>query len=157
AVTRPDAKDHPIARDHRTVEVALEGSGMAWTFIRGGMFATNALWWWAPSIREHSVVRTPYPDAYTAPVHERDLADIAVAALPGPGHGRSAYTVVGPQSLTVRQQVQDIATALGRPVALQLCPVDQARAELGQTMPAAAVDAVLRLWAAGVGTPAPTS
>jgi uncharacterized protein YbjT (DUF2867 family) len=157
AVTRPDAKDHPIARDHRTVELALEGSGLAWTFVRGGMFATNALWWWARSIRKHSAVRTPYPDAYTAPVHEQDLADIAVTALTRPGHDRAAYTVVGPQSLTVRQQVQDIATAIGRPIALQVCPVDEARAELGQTMPAAAVDAVLRLWAAGIGTPAPTS
>src|SRR5262245_39591835 len=110
AVTRPDAKDHPIARDHRMVELALEGSDMAWTFIRGGMFATNALWWWARSIREHSVVRTPYPDAHTAPVHEHDLADIAVAALTRPGHDCTAYTVVGAQSLTVRQQVEDIAT-----------------------------------------------
>jgi uncharacterized protein YbjT (DUF2867 family) len=156
AVTRPEARDHPIARAHRAVEQALEDSGMAWTFVRGGMFATNALWWWARSIRADSVVRTPYPDAHTAPVHEKDLADVAVTGLTRPGHDGMAYTVLGPQSLTVRQQVEHIATAIGRPVAVEVCPVDEARAELGRTMPAPAVDAVLRLWAAGTGT-APTS
>jgi uncharacterized protein YbjT (DUF2867 family) len=157
AVVRASAANNPIARAHRAVELALEESGLAWTFVRGGMFATNAVWWWATSIRTEGVVRTPYPDAHNAPVHEKDLADIAVTALTRPGHDRMAYTVYGPQSLTLRQQVEQISAAIDRPVALEVCSVDEARVALARTMPPPAVDAVLRLWAAGTGAPAPTS
>jgi uncharacterized protein YbjT (DUF2867 family) len=41
-VTGPGASD-PIAQRHRVVERALADSGMAWTFIRPGAFATNTL------------------------------------------------------------------------------------------------------------------
>ncbi|WP_406275537.1 hypothetical protein OH799_03335 [Nocardia sp. NBC_00881] len=55
---------------HAVVESAIEASGLEWTFIRPGMFATNALLWWQKSIRAEGVVRVPYADARTAPVHE---------------------------------------------------------------------------------------
>ncbi len=157
AVVHRGAEDNPIARDHRAVELGLERSGMAWTFVRGGMFATNALWWWATSIRTEGLVRTPYPDACTAPVHEKDLAALAVTALTRPGHDGKAYTVYGPQSLTVRRQVELIGDATGQRIALRVVSVDEARVELARTMPSAAVEAVLRLWAAGDGTPAHTA
>ena len=85
AVVNPDADRNPIALRHRAVERAIERSGLRWTFVRGGTFATNALWWWQRQIRDHGVVRNPYPDAQTAPVHEADLAALLVAALTGPG------------------------------------------------------------------------
>jgi hypothetical protein len=44
------------------------------------MFATNTLWWWRNSIRDEDIVRVPYPDAQTAPIHEKDLAALAVTA-----------------------------------------------------------------------------
>ena len=43
-----------------------------------GMFAANALTWWAPQIRAADVVRWPYAAAPTAPIHERDIAAVAV-------------------------------------------------------------------------------
>ncbi len=36
---------------HAEIERLIEGSGCAWTFLRPGMFAANALGWWAPRIR----------------------------------------------------------------------------------------------------------
>src|SRR5262245_27922511 len=33
------------------IEQLIETSGMEWTFLRPGMFAANALGWWAPQIR----------------------------------------------------------------------------------------------------------
>jgi uncharacterized protein YbjT (DUF2867 family) len=86
AVVNADAWHNPIARQHRTVELAIEQSGLDWTFIRPGMFATNTRWWWTESIRTRSVVRLPYPDAQTAPVHEKDMASLAVTALTELGH-----------------------------------------------------------------------
>ncbi|WP_330251743.1 NAD(P)H-binding protein [Nocardia sp. NBC_00565] len=149
AVLRTDAADNPIARMHAVVESAIEKSDLAWTFIRPGMFATNALWWWQQSIRAEGVVRMPYADARTAPIHEKDLAALAVTALTEPGHQGQAYPVWGPESLTLREQVQHIGAAIGREITVEVIPVEQARAELGKTMPSIGVDAVLAGWEAG--------
>lgn len=157
AVVNPDAEHSPIARQHRAVEVAIERSGMAWTFIRPGMFATNTLWWWTRSIRAEGVVRIPYPDSQSAPVHEKDMAALAVTALTGAGHERQAYTVYGPESLTLRQQVGQIGDAIGREIAVEVLSAEDARVELSKTMPPIGVETILRLWAAGDGTPARVS
>ncbi|SQE00240.1 NmrA family protein [Parafrankia sp. Ea1.12] len=157
AVVNSDAEHNPIAREHRAVELAIERSGIGWTFIRPGMFATNTRWWWTKSIRTEGVVRAPYPDAQTAPVHEKDMAALAVAALTEPGHDRRAYTVYGPQSLTLRQQVELIGDAIDRKVTFEVISVDEARVELGRTMPSIGVETILRLWAAGNGRPAQIS
>jgi uncharacterized protein YbjT (DUF2867 family) len=157
AVVHPGAEDNPIARSHRTVESAIEESGIDWTFIRPGMFATNCRWWWSASIRTDGVVHTAFPESQSAPIHEQDMAAVAVAALTGPGHAGRAYTAYGPESLTVRQQVGHIGRAIGRDIRLEVISVDQARATLAKAMPGDAAEAVLGLWAAGVGRPAEVS
>jgi uncharacterized protein YbjT (DUF2867 family) len=157
AVVIPGAEHNPIARAHRTVEVAIEQSDVYWTFVRPGMFATNTLWWWSKSIRTESIVRAPYPDAQTAPIHEKDMAALAVTALTEPGHEHQAYTVYGPESLTLRQQVAHIATATGREIAFEALSAEEGRAELGKTMSSMGVEAIMGAWAAGNGTPAKVS
>ncbi|GGL07876.1 NAD(P)H-binding protein [Nocardia jinanensis] len=153
AVLPDEAARNSIGRMHRIVESALEKSALEWTFIRPGMFATNALWWWQRSIREKGSVRVPYPEARTAPIHERDLAALAVTALSEPGHARRAYSAWGPEALTLRQQVQHIGAAIGREIAFEVVSVEQARADLSEIMPAIGVDAVLAGWQAGAAEP----
>jgi uncharacterized protein YbjT (DUF2867 family) len=119
------------------------------------MFATNTLWWWARSIRAENVARAPFPDAQSAPAHEKDIAALAVTALAEPGHGGQAYTIYGPQSLTLRRQVEDIGDAIGRRISFEVPSGEQARRELGQSMFPAGSETILRAWSAG--TPAQTS
>jgi uncharacterized protein YbjT (DUF2867 family) len=157
AVVNADAEHNPIARRHRTVEVAIERSGMDWTFIRPGMFATNTRWWWTESIRTRSVVRLPYPDAQTAPVHEKDMAALAVTALTEPGHGHQAYTVYGPESLTLRRQAGHIGEAVGRRIRVEVVSPEQARTELGKVMPPIGAETIVRAWEVADGIPARTS
>jgi uncharacterized protein YbjT (DUF2867 family) len=157
AVVNADAEHNPIARLHRAVELAIEQSGIDWTFIRPGMFAANTRWWWAEPIRRASAVRLPWPDAQTAPVHEKDIAALAVAALAGHARSSQAYTVYGPQSLTLRQQVRHIGDAIGREISLSVIAAGQARQELAASTSPAAADAVMGAWRAGNGGPAPTS
>ena len=157
AVVNADAEHNPIARLHRAVELAIEQSGIGWTFIRPGMFAANTRWWWAEPIRRASAVRLPWPDAQTAPVHEKDIAALAVAALAGHAHSGQAYTVYGPQSLNLRQQVRHIGDAIGREISLSVIAAGQARQELAASTSPAAADAVMGAWRAGNGGPAPTS
>ncbi len=157
AVVNPGADRDPIAISHRRVETALEESGLEWTFIRPGMFATNTLWWWARSIREEGRVRMPYPEAQTAPIHEKDMAALAVTALTRPGHAGQAYTVYGPESLTQRELVKHIGNAIGRDIRVEELTPEEARVELGRTMPPLGVETMMRVWASGVGVPARTS
>ncbi len=76
-------------------------------------------------------------------------AALAVAALTESGHEQQAYLVYGPQSLTLREMTSHIGDAIGHEIGLERVPVDQARAELGQTMPPGVVDNLLRRWASG--------
>jgi uncharacterized protein YbjT (DUF2867 family) len=157
SVVSPGAERSPVARLHRTVELAIERSDLDWTFIRPGTFAANTRTWWAESIRAQNVVRLPYPEAQTAPVHEKDIAALAVTALTEPGHSRQAYTVYGAESLTLRRQAGHIGDATGRQIRIEEINPRQARTELAKAMPPVVADAMLRQWAAGHGTPAPIS
>ena len=156
ALARPGNEDSPIARRHRAVEEAIEASGLEWTFLRAGMFATNTRVW-APSIVAAQRVGLPYPEAQTAPLHEADIAAVAVEALTAGGHAGRAYTLWGPESLTLREQVAAIAAAIGRPIAVETVSPDRASAAMGRTMPEMAVAAILRVWAAGQDRPAEVS
>ncbi len=157
AVLDLDPSTNPTAWMHTQVESALEASDLEWTFIRPGMFATNTLWSWQRSVRDVGAVRLPYPDARTAPVHEKDVAALAVAALTEPYHRGRAYVVSGPEALTLRSQVQHIGEALGRDIAIEESSVDQARAELVATVPPFVADAILEGWQAAATTPPPVS
>src|SRR5690349_9273625 len=75
-----------VARVHADVEHAIENAAREWTFLRPDGFATNALWWWGAQIRRGDVVRWPYGAAAMAPIHEKDIAAVAVRALREEGH-----------------------------------------------------------------------
>jgi len=154
-VTGPGASD-PIAQRHLVVEQALKNSGVAWTFVRPGAFATNALRW-AGSIRAEGVVRMPYPRTQTAPIHEADIAAVAVAALTGSALHGAAPVLTGPDALTQEEQVAQIGAALGRDLRVEELTPEQARAVMAGSMPPPFVDTMLRMWAAIDGVSATIS
>ena len=82
---------NPLKALFEQIERLIETSGLQWTFLRPGMFAANALSWWAPQIRAGDVVRWPYLAAPTAPIDERDIAAVAVRALCEDGHAGAEY------------------------------------------------------------------
>jgi uncharacterized protein YbjT (DUF2867 family) len=136
------------------IERLIETSGPQWTFLRPGMFAANALTWWAPQIRVGDVVRWPYLAVPTAPIDERDIAAVAVRALCEDGHAGAEYVLTGPQSLSQLEQVSTIGRATGRSLSIEEISVDEARRELLTIGPAVAVNMLLQAWAAAIGQPA---
>ena len=137
------------------VEQVIEESGVAWTFLRPGPFALNCRTWWAPQLRSGDVVRWFYADAATAPVHERDIAAVAVHALRSEGHGGREYVLTGPASLTQREQVQIIGDALGRALRFEELTRESARDQMIAMMfPPPVADMLLDAYAAAVGLPA---
>ena len=142
SVLFPDAASNPIAQRHLAVERALDETGLNRTFVRPGYFATNTLRW--RSIRTGRVLRTAFPDATTSPVHERDIAGVAVRALLDDTQRRDAYPVLGAGPVTVREQVTAIAEALGEPVRLEEVDVETYRAELLTELPEFMVERLLQ-------------
>ena len=111
------------------IERLIETSGLQWTFLRPGMFAANALHWWAPQIRVGDLVRWPYLAAPTAPVDERDIAAVAIRALCEDGHAGAEYVLSGPQSLSQFEQVSAIGRVIGRSLRIEEISPDEARRE----------------------------
>ncbi|WBO69580.1 hypothetical protein [Streptomyces camelliae] len=95
------------------------------------------------------------------PIHERDIAAVAVQALLSDGHEGATYELTGPESMTLRRQVELIPAAIGRPVTVVDLAGDAARAQLEEQYGAFGVpgfvDSVLATYAASVGTAAPVT
>jgi uncharacterized protein YbjT (DUF2867 family) len=147
----------PIGKMHADVEHLIERSGLEWTFLRPGAFATNALGWWAPQIRAGDVVRWPYGDASFAPIHERDIAAVAVRALAEEGHGGAKYVLTGPESLTQARQVHTIGDAIGRPLRFDEISPEAAREPMLALAPPGIVNVLLDAWAKLVDRPEPVT
>jgi uncharacterized protein YbjT (DUF2867 family) len=98
------------------VEQAVEASGLEYTHIRPGDFASNTARLWAPMVRADRVVRYAQPDAPSLAIHDDDIAAVAVAALTEDGHTGRWYDLTGPELLTRRDQVAAIGAALGEEV-----------------------------------------
>ncbi|WP_086820114.1 NAD(P)H-binding protein [Allokutzneria sp. NRRL B-24872] len=137
-----NAEDDVIGRRHVVVERAVEASTMDWTFVRPGSFSANTLQW-AHSIRAEGVVRAPYGDAQIAPVHEKDIAAVAVRALLDDGHAGKAYELTGSEAMTQRRQVELIGEAIGRPVRFDELTPEQAREQMARWAPVEVIDSLL--------------
>jgi uncharacterized protein YbjT (DUF2867 family) len=112
---------------HLPVEQAVQESGLEWTHVRPGEFAANKVSLWGPSIRAERVVRDANPDAAWFPVHEQDVADVALKVLLEDGHHGKAYDVNGPGLISSREQVTAIADALGEEVRFEEVTPHEAR------------------------------
>jgi uncharacterized protein YbjT (DUF2867 family) len=143
---------NPLKALHAEIERLIEASGLRWTFLRPGMFAANSLSWWAPQIRAGDVVRWPYAAAPTAPIHERDIAAVAVRALLEAGHEGAEYVLTGPQSLSQLEQVITIGDVIGRSLRFAEISPEEWRREM--LAPASVANMLLDAWAAAIGQPA---
>ncbi|WP_437579350.1 SDR family oxidoreductase [Sorangium sp. So ce887] len=110
-----DEHDYAIARWHREAEAKVKASGLAWTMLQPGAFATNALMW-VGSIKAQGAVYTATGDGKSAPIDQRDIAAVAVKALTSPGHEGESYVLTGPEALSAAEQVAKISAAIGRPL-----------------------------------------
>ncbi|MFI1100372.1 NAD(P)H-binding protein [Streptomyces melanogenes] len=152
SVLLPYAHGNAIAEEHRTMERALAASGLRWTPIRPLVLANNALTW-SYSIRTEGVARMLHPEAATAPIHERDVAAAAVAALTGRAEsGVVSDLLTGGELLSQRRQAELIGEAAGRSVRIEELTEARAQREFERFgSPAAAASIVEFIVAAARG------
>ncbi|WP_328448150.1 NAD(P)H-binding protein [Amycolatopsis sp. NBC_00438] len=134
----------------RALEDALRESGLDWTILRPGGFASNALWW-AESVRARQVVAAPFGDIGVPVVDPADIAEVAAAGLLDDRHTGAVYELTGPAVITPRGQTAAIADALGSPVRFHELTRAEAKAGMARSMPGELADDTLDI----LGSPSP--
>ena len=116
-----------IGKWHFAAEEAVEATGLGWTMLRPGNFASNALRW-APTIKAQGTVFGPEGAGKSAPIDPYDIASVAVKALTTPGHEGKRYVLTGTELMTAADQVAIIGAAIGKPLRFVAVPEAGARA-----------------------------
>ncbi|MFF4775672.1 NAD(P)H-binding protein [Microtetraspora fusca] len=152
----PELQPTPVARWHATVEHLIEQSGMEWTVLSPSTFMANAVWW-SEQIKAGDTVRGAYGHLATVPIHEGDIAAVAVHALTEEGQAGRRHTLTGPEVLTQAEQVRVIGEAIGRPLRWQELTREEERARLlaDPGFPDGFVDELLDGYATMVAAPPP--
>ena len=131
-------------------EDAVQRSGLEWTVLRPGGFASNSLLW-AEAVRARRLVAAPFGDVALPVVDPADIAEVAAVVLRSADHGGRTYELTGPVAISPRQQAAAIADVLGELVRF----VEQSRAEAREGllgfMPEQVADATLDV----LGSPSP--
>ncbi|MBW9208238.1 NAD(P)H-binding protein [Mumia sp. zg.B53] len=139
------------------VEREVEERAREWTQLRPVGFAGNTQMW-ADQIRAGDVVRWPFGAARRPLVDERDIADVAAAALTGDGHAGQRHVISGPELLRQDEQVALIGQALGRALRWQDLGRDEARELLRTALGGfSSPDAVLDGWESFIADPEPVT
>ena len=140
------------ALHHLAIEQAVMASGISFTFLRPGTFANNLLFW-AHSIQTGDTVYGPYANSVQAPIHEADVAAVAVAALTQDGHQGKTYPLTGPQALSRIEQLDCIGAVIGKKLRFQEIPAEVFQKEMEKYMPFPVIKMLLDYWSDTVIVP----
>ncbi|GAB7051575.1 SDR family oxidoreductase [Catenuloplanes indicus] len=138
------------------VETAIRGVTERWTFLRPSGFATNTLGW-ADQIKDTGTVRMPYPAARRSLIHERDIADLAVAALVDDAHAGRTHVITGPEALSQTAQVHAIGASIGRELRIEEQPRAEAKRDMLSWATPEWAETALDYWASLVDKPEPVT
>ena len=157
AVTElPSGPANIISARHQAGEQALTQAGVPSTFLRAAGFAYNILMWVAGAA--DGVVRAPNADVKLPVVDPADIAAAAVAVLTAADPTPGAYSITGPQSISVRDQVAVVSEALGRSYSVQEITQEQAaHAAFPEGTPQVVTTSVLETMGPGAGVLPPSS
>lgn len=109
-----------------TLEPAVTGGDLEWTYVQPTEFMANALAW-TESVRAGGVVEEPFGATRTAMVHEADIGAVIATALTEDGHAGRSYGLTGPELLDMPAKVRVLGEALGREIAYVELTVEQMR------------------------------
>jgi len=112
----------------RKIELAIEASGMQFTFLRPNwfmqVFLAGSL---LEGIKAKGTIALPAGQAKISYIDARDVADVAVESLTNPLHQGKAYTLTGPLALDHDEIAATFTRVSGKPVRYIALEEDQAR------------------------------
>jgi uncharacterized protein YbjT (DUF2867 family) len=137
-----------FARWHREIEVAIEKSGIVYTFLRSNGFMQNMAGSWGATITVDDRFYLPTGDAAVGYIDARDVAVAGVEALLAEGFAGRTFTLTGPEAITYREIAAIISDVTGRRIEYVDIPEEQARANLAAAgIPEPLLSGILELWA----------
>ena len=140
--TRPESASHgDIAR---RFEDAVRESGMEWTILRPGGFASNSFAW-VESVRAGRAIAAPFADTGLPVIDPDDIAEVGAAALREGRHAGQVYELTGPALSTPRERAAAIGEALGEPIRFVEQTRAEAHAEMVRFMPEPVVETTLNI------------
>ena len=152
----PGADKDPLAHHHLVVEEAVVNSGLNYTVLRPGAYMSNAFGW-SYSLQAGDTIDQVFPEAQVAPVHEDDIADVAVVALTEKALQDEIVNLTGPESLTFRRELEIVGEVLGRKLVINELTREQGEAQMSNFVPPPILASLLAQWEAAVGVVADTS
>lgn len=108
----PLGADNIVTARHRAGEQALTDAGVPATFLRASGFAYNFLMWTGDI--SDGVVRAPWLDVKLPVVDPADIAAAAVAILTADAPAGGAFSITGPEAISVSDQTAVAEQILGR-------------------------------------------
>jgi uncharacterized protein YbjT (DUF2867 family) len=111
-----EAEQYALARMHRTVERAIEASGLEWTFLRPNNFMQGFITYEGASIRAEGAFYLPAGEAKVNHIDVRDIARVAAQALTAPGHAGKAYNLSGSKAVSYAEAADILSAVLGKQV-----------------------------------------
>lgn len=121
-----------IGQIHFEQEELIRKSGVAWTFLRCGMFMSNTLGW-AGTVKAQGAVYSAFGDGKMATIAPKDIAAVAALALTDARHEGQIYDLFGDTLLTVPEQVAILSRVIGKPVKVMDITPQQAGERLRAT------------------------
>jgi NAD(P)H dehydrogenase (quinone) len=116
SVTDADTSPVALARVHSATEKAIRASGLAFTFLRNGMyseyFAGGAI-----DALAHGVLLSASGEGGLAAATRADLAEVAAIVLTSSGHEGKVYELTGPRAWTMAELAELVSAKSGKPLA----------------------------------------
>src|SRR5260370_14436083 len=138
---------NPIGVLHREVELLIEESGISWTVLRPGGFMSNALRFWADTIKSLATVFNPTGDGKSAPISPYDIAAVAAVVLSTTGHERKTYDLTRSTLFSPPHQLTPLTKVLGKPIECVAIPVEVAAAGIKSSgLPVAIIEGLADVW-----------
>jgi uncharacterized protein YbjT (DUF2867 family) len=147
SVWRAGDAGYAMAGIHRTVERAIEESGLGWTFLRATGFMQNFVTHLGGSIRATGRIFQPAGDARLSHIDVRDIAAVAAEVLTTDSHAGKIYELSGPEALSYGDAAAILSRVLDKRLEYVAVTDDAARATLlSAGVPAAYADMVIDLY-----------
>lgn len=139
----------PIGAAHQAIEAAVRDSGLSHTVLYPSWLATNPARDWAEQIRAGRVA-IAHPEWRVNPIHLGDIAEVAADLLVREQFRGRSLILTGPESLSQREVIAQIADARGEPVEIEEVTHEEALASRPAWFPEAMFGSLLEV-AANLG------
>ncbi|MEO6152879.1 MAG: NAD(P)H-binding protein [Croceibacterium sp.] len=118
SVIAADRPDNPaiVKDDHRATEQIIERSGVAYTFLRDSQYAEAIALAMAIPALQMGVKPDNCGQGRVGFVSRDDCVATAVGVLTQEGHRNQAYTLTGPEALTIPEALAMVSAMAGKPI-----------------------------------------